>query len=99
LGAAESENDRCFRCYTRSECRVFLVYRATRQIRRGRAVITPMMARGFPLPWTVEDNRACFIVRDKNGLALACCYYEEEPGPARCAPVATAFSRRNKGRK
>jgi hypothetical protein len=28
----------------------------------------------------VEDNGARFIVRDKNGLALAYCYYEEEPG-------------------
>jgi hypothetical protein len=29
-------------------------------------------ARRFPPPWTVEEmNSACFIVRDKNGQALA----------------------------
>ena len=39
-------------------------------------------SRRFPPPWTVEDNGACFIVRDKNGFALAYCYYEEEPGGA-----------------
>ena len=36
--------------------------------------------RKFPPPWTVEDNGACFIVRDANGQALAYAYYEEEPG-------------------
>jgi hypothetical protein len=35
----------------------------------------------FPAPWTVEDhNDACFIVKDKDGHALAYVYYEEEPG-------------------
>jgi hypothetical protein len=29
-----------------------------------------MTQRGFPLPWTVEDHLACFIVRDANGQAL-----------------------------
>ena len=32
------------------------------------AIITPM--RRFPPPWTIEDNNACFIVRDNNGQAL-----------------------------
>jgi hypothetical protein len=31
-----------------------------------------MPDRRFPPPWTVEDhNDACFIVKDKNGYALA----------------------------
>jgi hypothetical protein len=30
-----------------------------------------MSGRGFPSPWTVdEDHNACFIVRDANGQAL-----------------------------
>jgi hypothetical protein len=41
------------------------------------AGLTP---RRFPPPWTFEDhNDACFIVKDKNGHALAYVYYEEEP--------------------
>jgi hypothetical protein len=27
--------------------------------------------RHFPPPWTIEDNGACYIVKDKNGQALA----------------------------
>jgi hypothetical protein len=27
-------------------------------------------ARRFPPPWTIDDNGACFIVRDTNGQAL-----------------------------
>jgi hypothetical protein len=38
------------------------------------------MSRRFPPPWTVEESEACFIVRDANGQALACIYFEEEPG-------------------
>ena len=40
-----------------------------------------MSDRRFPPPWTVEDhNDACFIVKDRNGYALAYVHYEEEPG-------------------
>ncbi len=40
-----------------------------------------MIARRFAPPWTVEEyNDACFIVRDQNGQALACVYFEDEPG-------------------
>jgi hypothetical protein len=31
-------------------------------------------------PWDIEDNGACFIVRDHNGQALAFVYCEDEPG-------------------
>jgi hypothetical protein len=34
----------------------------------------------FPLPWSVEETDACFIVRDHNGQALAYAYFEYEPG-------------------
>ncbi len=39
-----------------------------------------MTARRFPLPWSVEDIEAAFIVRDSDGQKLAYVYYEEEPG-------------------
>jgi len=36
--------------------------------------------RRFPPPWTVQDhNDAYFVVKDKNGYALAYVYYEEDP--------------------
>ena len=31
-------------------------------------------------PWLVDEQEACFIVRDANGQALAYVYFEEEPG-------------------
>ena len=38
------------------------------------------MSRRFPPPWTVEEQDACFVVRDDNRQALAYVYFEEEPG-------------------
>jgi hypothetical protein len=37
-------------------------------------------ARRFPPPWSVEEQPACFVVRDANGRALAYVYFEDEPG-------------------
>jgi len=45
--------------------------------------------RRFPAPWAVEDNDACFIVRDHGGQALAYVYYEEEPGRRSAANLMT----------
>ena len=43
-----------------------------------------------PPPWTVEDhNDACFIVKDRNGYALAYVYYEDEPGRRSAANLMT----------
>ena len=36
--------------------------------------------RRFPPPWSIEETAACFIVRDRDGQALAYVYYEDEPG-------------------
>jgi hypothetical protein len=45
---------------------------------------------GFPPPWTVEDyNDAFFIVKDRNGFAVAYVYYEEEPGRRSAANLMT----------
>jgi hypothetical protein len=43
--------------------------------------LCPRMRR-FPPPWSVEEQAACFIVRDANGQALAYVYFEDEPRPA-----------------
>jgi hypothetical protein len=39
-----------------------------------------MTDRRFPPPWSVEEQEACFVVRDHNGQQLAYVYFEEEPG-------------------
>jgi len=38
------------------------------------------MPRHFPPPWSVEEQDACFVVRDGNGQQLAYVYFEDEPG-------------------
>jgi len=41
--------------------------------------------RRFTPPWDIEDNGACFIIRDSNGLALTYVYYEKSTRSAyRC---------------
>ena len=47
-----------------------------------------MPDRKFPPPWTIEDNGACFMMRDA-GQALAYPYYEEEPGRRTAASLLT----------
>jgi hypothetical protein len=37
----------------------------------------------------VEEQSACFIVRDHNGLQLAYVYFEEEPGRRSAAKLIT----------
>jgi len=39
-----------------------------------------MTKRRFPPTWTVEEQAACYIVRDHGGQALTYVYYEDEPG-------------------
>jgi hypothetical protein len=45
--------------------------------------------RRFPPPWSVDEQEACFIVRDANGQALAYVYFEEEPGRRAAAKLLT----------
>lgn len=45
--------------------------------------------RHFPPPWSIEDNGACFIVKDHNGHALAYVYFENEPGRRAAANLMT----------
>jgi hypothetical protein len=46
-------------------------------------------SRRFPAPWPVEEQAACFIVRDDNGQALAYVYFEGEPGRRSAAKQLT----------
>jgi hypothetical protein len=45
--------------------------------------------RRFSKPWKAEETDACFIIRDRNGQALAYVYYEEEPGRRSAANLLT----------
>ena len=50
----------------------------------------PKSERRFPPPWSIEEhNRACFIVRDASGQALAYVYFEDEPGRRSAAKLLT----------
>jgi hypothetical protein len=48
-------------------------------------------ARRFPPPWTVEEQDACFIVRDHGGQALAYVYFEDEAGRKCSASHASPY--------
>jgi hypothetical protein len=42
--------------------------------------MTEQPRRRLTPPWDIEDDGACFIVRDHSGQALSYVYYENEPG-------------------
>jgi hypothetical protein len=48
-----------------------------------------IIARRFSPPWSVEEQDACFVVRDQNGQALAYVYFEDEPGRRSVAKLLT----------
>jgi hypothetical protein len=54
-----------------------------------------MSGRRFPPPWYVEEQSACFIVRDHNEQALAYVYFEDEPGRRSGAKLLTKDEARN----
>jgi hypothetical protein len=53
--------------------------------------------RRFPPPWSIEEQEACFTVRDENGQALAYIYFEEEPGRRTAAKLLTKDEARRMG--
>jgi hypothetical protein len=59
----------------------------SRSVYRSR--MTDQHQRRFTPPWDIEDNGACFIVRDSNGQALSYVYYENEPGRRAAAGLLT----------
>ena len=40
----------------------------------------PIVPRGFPPPWRVDEATESFCIRDANRQALAYVYLEDEPG-------------------
>jgi hypothetical protein len=48
-----------------------------------------MTARRFLRPWSVEEQSACFVVRDQGGQALAYIYFEDDPGRRSPAKLLT----------
>jgi hypothetical protein len=48
-----------------------------------------MPARRFPPPWSVEEQPACFVVRDHDEQQLAYVYFEDEPGRRSAAKLLT----------
>jgi hypothetical protein len=50
------------------------------------AAMTP---RCFPPPWFVEEQDACFVVKDSSGQQLAYVYFEDEPGRRSAAKLLT----------
>ena len=54
-----------------------------------------MPARRFPPPWSVEEQKASFVVRDHSGQKLAYVYFEDEPG-RRSAAKLVGLSRRTR---
>ena len=36
--------------------------------------------RRFPPAWSVEEQAACYVMRDHSGQKLAYVYFEDEPG-------------------
>jgi hypothetical protein len=39
----------------------------------------PTLSRHFPPPWSVDEQAACFVVKDGAGQKFGYLYYEEEP--------------------
>jgi hypothetical protein len=42
-----------------------------------------------PPPWSVEEQDACYVVRDRGGQQLAYVYFEDEPGRRSAAKLLT----------
>ncbi len=53
----------------------------------------PCRRKCVPHPWSVEETRAYYIVRDANGQALAHVYFEDEPGRRAAAKLLPATKR------
>jgi hypothetical protein len=71
----------------RSETALSFCYRMPPQVVEGRQV--SVGSRRFPPPWEIEDNGACFMVRDASGQALSYVYYEADPGRRTAAGLLT----------
>jgi hypothetical protein len=59
------------------------------EITRTKCGVSSASYRATP-PWDIEDNGACFIIRDSNGQALSYVYYEKRRGPGSLPPAGAA---------
>jgi len=48
-----------------------------------------MPTRRFPPPWSVEEQEAYFVVRDRDGQVLSYVYFEDEAGRRSAAKLLT----------
>jgi hypothetical protein len=46
---------------------------------RESVLVRMLNPRRFPTPWSVEEQTTYFIVRDREGQALAHLYFDDEP--------------------
>ena len=49
-----------------------------------------LTARRFPPPCSVDEQPACFVVRDANGQQVAYVYFEDEPRRRSAGKIAHA---------
>jgi hypothetical protein len=49
---------------------------------RESAVVRMLDLRRFPLPLSLEEPSACFVVRDHNGHTLSHVYFADNPQPS-----------------
>jgi hypothetical protein len=45
--------------------------------------------RRFPIPWTVDELEACYVVRDAGCVALSYVYFEDDAGRRSAANLLT----------
>jgi hypothetical protein len=57
----------------------------------SRQVVAEQTSRRFPPPWSIDEQSACFVVRDHNGQQLAHVYFEDER--RRAAALGARFAR------
>jgi hypothetical protein len=55
--------------------------------------------RRFPPPWSVEEQEACFVVKDHAGLKLGYFYFEDEPGRRSAAKLLTKDEAADRGQR
>ena len=75
-------NEFCLRVFLQVTGGLFLLFLMSPvklRAMRG-AFFIQLMSRRFPPPWSVEEQDACYVVRDHDGQQLAYVYFEDEPG-------------------
>ena len=58
------------------------------------SVVVALDCHYFPQPWVVEEQFACFVVKDYSGQALGYFYFEKEPGRRSAGKLTKEDARR-----